>query len=76
MNALSQARNILAQALSMHERDLPENPRIGSIEQWDSLAHTRIFLGLEERIGKPLDPQEAVAIESLADIAKVIERHG
>ena len=75
MSAMSTSRKLLAEALAVSEHDLPANPRIGTIEQWDSLAHTRILLALEERIGKPLDPEVAVAIESLEDIARVIERH-
>lgn len=76
MSAMTSARRLLADALAIGEGDLPANPRIGAIEQWDSLAHTRILLALEERIGKPLDPEEAVAIESLDDIARVIEKRG
>jgi len=76
MSAMTAARRLLADALAMGEGDLPASVRIGAIEQWDSLAHTRILLALEERIGKPLDPEEAVAIESLDDIARLIERRG
>jgi acyl carrier protein len=76
MSATTTARVLLADALALKEQDLPPNPRIGAIEQWDSLAHMRVLLALEERVGKPLSPEEAVAIESLEDIARVIERCG
>lgn len=66
------ARRLLAEALALPESDLPANPRLGEIEQWDSLAHTRILLAIEERLGKPLDAEIAVAIESLDDIARVL----
>jgi acyl carrier protein len=75
MSAMATARRLLAGALAMGERKLPPNPRIGAPEQWDSLAHMRILLGLEEHIGKLLDVEEAVAIESLENIADVIDRH-
>jgi acyl carrier protein len=74
-SAIVTARQLLAEALAIGESDLPLNPRIGMIELWDSLAHARILIGIEEHIGKQLDGEEAVAIESLEDIAAVIERH-
>ena len=76
MSALTTARRLLADALAMSETDLPANPRIGEISQWDSLAHARILLALEERIGKPLEPEQVVEVASLDDIARVIEKYG
>jgi len=66
------ARRLLAEALALPEPALPVNPRLGQIEQWDSLAHLRILLAIEEHIGKPLDAEIAITIESLDDIARVI----
>ena len=76
MSATTTARRLLAEALAIAESSLPENPRIGTIDQWDSLAHMRVLLAIEERIGKPLDAEVAVTIENLSDITKAIERHG
>ncbi|MEQ1754530.1 MAG: acyl carrier protein [Micropepsaceae bacterium] len=75
MSANTNARKLLADALSMPEQDLPADIRIGSIDQWDSLAHARILLALEETIGKPLDAAEAATIESVTDIAASLSRH-
>jgi acyl carrier protein len=76
MSAMSAARQLLAEALALPEGDLPAQARIGAIEQWDSLAHTRILVAIEERLGKPLDAEEAIAIESLDDIAALLQRRG
>ena len=73
MSASTAARRLLAEALAIAESALPENPRIGTIDQWDSLAHMRVLLAIEERLGKPLDAEVAVTIESLSDIAKAID---
>lgn len=73
MSALAVARRLLAEALVVAEGDLPADVRIGAIEQWDSLAHMRVLMALEQRIGKPLDAEIAVTIESLADLARVLE---
>jgi acyl carrier protein len=74
MSAQSTARKLLADALGLSESSLPANARLGQVEQWDSLAHARVLLALEERLGAPLDAEVAVTIESLDDIARVIER--
>ena len=76
MSARSAARELLAEALAVPEDQIQSTARIGAIEQWDSLAHMRILLALEERIGKPLDAEQAIAIESLEDVARVLERFG
>jgi acyl carrier protein len=76
MSAMAEARRLLAEALAIAELDLPADPRIGAVERWDSLAHARILIALEERLGRELDPEEAVTIESLADIAGIIEQCG
>ena len=72
---MTTARALLADALGLPEQDLPAEARIGSLDQWDSLAHARILLALEEHIGKMLDAEEAAVIESLSDIAATLERH-
>lgn len=76
MSALATARRLLAEALALAEDKLPADARIGALEQWDSLAHTRMLLALEEHLGKPLDAEDAVKIESLSDIAAAIEKRG
>ncbi len=75
MTPLQNARKLLAGALAVPEQALAGDVRIGSLDQWDSLAHARILLALEETLGKPLDAAEAAAIESLADIAAALARH-
>jgi acyl carrier protein len=75
MSATSAARQLLADALALAEKDLPNDARIGAIERWDSLAHARILLAIEERIGKPLAPEDAAAVESLDDIARLLSAH-
>jgi acyl carrier protein len=73
---MSTARTLLADAIGIPVHDLPQEPRLGEFERWDSLAHTRIMLALEERLKRPLDPDDVVAIASLADIEALLARHG
>jgi acyl carrier protein len=72
VRSTSEARAVLAGALGMNTSDLPADVRLGNIEQWDSLAHVRLILQLEERLGRPLSTDEAISIDSEATIAAVL----
>jgi len=73
MSARPAATRLLADALMITERDVPSDARLGHVEQWDSLAHARLLLALEEKLGRQLTPDEAVAIETLDDIARLLD---
>jgi acyl carrier protein len=72
----SQARALLAEAISADIALVPEEARIGLFERWDSLAHMRLILALEGRIGRVLDADEAIAIECLDDVARLLNSSG
>jgi acyl carrier protein len=67
-----QARMLLAEAANCDPAIIPDDVRIGRFERWDSLAHLRLVLGIEAQIGRQLDPDESVRIETLPDIATLL----
>ncbi len=69
---LDAAKFLLADALAIDAGAIDDGARIGSIDQWDSLAHMRLLTAIEEKLGKPLDAETAAGIESLADVARVL----
>jgi acyl carrier protein len=73
MSRLEVARELLAEATGADAASVPDGARIGSFKRWDSLAHLRLILALEAKIGRQLDPDESVRIESLGDIAAVLK---
>jgi acyl carrier protein len=73
MNAVSLARTLLAEATNCDPATIPDDVRLGQFEPWDSLAHLRLVLGIEQRLSRQLDPDEAVRIETLADISRLVE---
>jgi acyl carrier protein len=72
MNSGEQAKILLAEAVSREVAAIPDDVRIGGFDAWDSLAHLRLVLGIEQRIGRQLDADEAIRIESLQDIAALL----
>ena len=72
MSDCVQAKKLLAEAANCESAAIPDDVRIGTFERWDSLAHLRLVLAIEQQIGRQLDPDDAVRIESLADVAALL----
>ena len=66
------ARALLASVLRIDVVELEADAAIGLTERWDSLAHMNLILALEERLGRQLDTDTMLAIESLADIEALL----
>jgi acyl carrier protein len=69
---IAQAKTLLAEAANCDAAAIPDDVRLGQFERWDSLAHLRLVLAIEGQIGRQLDPDETVTIETLADIAALL----
>jgi acyl carrier protein len=72
MSSGQRAKKLLAEAANCDSAVIPDDVRIGTFERWDSLAHLRLVLAIEQKIGRQLDPDEGIRIESLADVAALI----
>ena len=76
MNVMSgnttEARELLAQVLNIPVDELEHDAAIGRTERWDSLAHLHLILALEAHLGRPLDTNTMLEIESFSDIAKLL----
>ena len=70
--ARNDARQMLAIVLDLSGDAVPDSARLGDPAAWDSLAHLRLILALEARLGRELEPEQIVGIECLDDIAAVL----
>jgi len=75
MTEHNNARELLADAIHADVADVPQDARIGLFARWDSLAHMHLLLSIEKHIGRQLNPDEAVQIECLADVAALVEKN-
>jgi acyl carrier protein len=71
--AQGRARQILADALFADASGVTSETAIGTDERWDSLAHARLMLAIEAKIGRLLSPEEIAAVASLGDVAALLE---
>jgi len=72
MSDYAQAKKLLAEATNCDSKMIADDARIGTFDRWDSLAHLRLVLAIEQQIGRQLDADEAVRIESLSDVAALL----
>lgn len=68
-----EARALLATALEVDEAALGSDPTMDNCEAWTSVAHLRLVLALEERLGTQLAPEDSLAIQSLADVSRLLQ---
>ncbi len=66
---LDQARSLVAEALLVAPDEVTDDTAIGVTERWDSLAHLRLMLALEEHLSCTIETDDMMAIESLSDVA-------
>lgn len=72
MDISPQLQSIMAEAMGLNAADITAETAIHNTPQWDSLAHMRMILGLEEALGRSLSPDDIVSIASADDIAKIL----
>ena len=70
--AADTARRILGLALQVEPVEIDDDTRIGVTERWDSLAHMRLILALEEHLERTLDAGIIVSVISFADVLRVL----
>jgi acyl carrier protein len=71
---LEHARSLLADVLGLEPGQIPDDAGMTTLAAWDSLAHVRIVLRIEQDLGRALIPEEALGIGDLSDIARLLTR--
>jgi acyl carrier protein len=66
-------RAIMARILRLPVERIGPNAAIGDVPNWDSTAHMRIMLALEDEFGVELNESQMVEMTSLAKIRVVVE---
>ncbi len=67
------ARNVLADALNMQAEDVPEEASMDDVPEWDSLGHMRVVLLLEEIIGRSLNTEEILSLDSVQSFQHILD---
>ena len=70
---LLKPRRLVARALHISMERVHEDTSINTLEAWDSLGGLRIVLAIEEAMGTELTIDQIVSIESVRDIANLLQ---
>jgi acyl carrier protein len=66
-------RTIMAEALRLPADRIGADAAIGTVPNWDSTAHMRMMIALEDEFGIELDESRMVEMTSLAKIRSTVE---
>jgi acyl carrier protein len=69
-------RAIMAKILRLPAERIGSDAAIGNVPNWDSTAHMRIMLALEDEFGIELNETQMVEMTSLAKIRAVVQELG
>ena len=68
------AIDLLAEVLQMSADEICEEDTIETLEKWDSLNHMRMILAIEDKYRLQVDPDIALSLFTIRDIADFLEK--
>ena len=72
-NAAQSLRATMASIFGCPTEAILDNGRIGTVPGWDSLAHLRLILALEEKLGKGIPSRDSVRLITFKAILRYVE---
>ena len=76
MDNLQKLRALLMDVLLLSEQEFSFDLQREQVETWDSLAIVAIAAGIDETFGYHLGSDEAVSLNGIRDVVKILEREG
>jgi len=72
MDPVDSARTLLAGVLGVASATISADATIDDVERWDSIAHLRVVLALEDKIGRQVTSEETMSLFSVRQIALLL----
>ena len=66
------ANILISSALNRPAKDIPTNGHFLQVEGWDSLAHMRIILSIEEQLDRELTSIEILEIMTIESVEEIL----
>ena len=63
----------VSKVLGVELSELNMESGVGDVPEWDSLAHTRLILSIEETFKITIDIEDAIEIETIGDIVELLQ---
>ena len=75
MNAIIKLRSIFRDVFDEDTLNISENTTKDDIEDWDSVAHIKLVLAIEEEFHVRLTTDEVASIKSVGEFMYAIQKH-
>lgn len=69
-------KELMANLFQCNASDLTDDIGPGDINGWDSLGHVSLMSAIQEQFGTHIPVEDAIEVESIADIVSLLEKHG
>ncbi len=69
----AELKKLMADLFQCSESELSDDTGPGDINGWDSLGHVSLMAEIQTRFGKHIPVEDAIEIESIADIVQLLE---
>ena len=69
----TQLKQLMADLFKCSESELTDETGPGDINGWDSLGHVSLMTEIQNRFGKHIPVEDAIEIESIADIVTLLD---
>ncbi len=73
---LAAACNIIVDILGCRPQDVTGETPVGSLPQWDSIAHLSIVMAFEQRLGRQFAAEDIGSLETVASFAALLPADG
>lgn len=70
---LDRVQQVVADQLDRDDLSLSMNSLASNVDGWDSLAHVRIMIAVEEEFGVRFDLSEITSLTNVGDLVRLIE---
>jgi acyl carrier protein len=69
---LAAACGIIVDVLGCHPKDVTGETPVGSLPQWDSIAHLSIVMAFEQRLERQFTAEDIGSLETVASFAALL----
>jgi acyl carrier protein len=70
----SRLKELVARLFNCDPSQLTDDIGPGDIPGWDSLGHVTLMAEIQQAFGKRVPLEEAIAVESIANLAAILDR--
>jgi acyl carrier protein len=72
---LEQVKQVFARVMEVDPSQVGPATSPDNLEQWDSVAHVQLVMGLEEQFNLTISPEESIEFENVQNIVDWLEKN-